>query len=288
MSAFDLQELTEQPQFLEVFALTRSDRSWYYTSHQSNIIINGRQYLSRTIHRSGYSESVDLSAFTCSIAFPPMLPVFDNIATVPLPPLEVTVYRYSVNDLTDAIHVFSGKATSVVVREQEAVVSFDSMIAQLDKAIPTTMYQAQCNNKFCDQFCGLDRDTFSLTVDIVSIEPWTSDNYSGLKSTKYFVADNTVDGFYGWHHHRIRIRLFNGGMARDNHGNYSLILENNHDYIVVHAPLDVVVGDTITLYLACDKTPQGCEEYGNLSNFVGFPYIPVLNPLHYGIREQED
>jgi len=47
---------------------------------------------------------------------------------------------------------------------------------------------------------------------------------------------------------------------------------------------DEVVGKQVIVYAGCDKTPQTCKnKFNNLQNFRGFPYIPVKNPVIWGV-----
>ena len=55
--------------------------------------------------------------------------------------------------------------------------------------------------------------------------------------------------------------------------------------IYLHMPFDdEVVGKQVIVYAGCDKTPQTCKnKFNNLQNFRGFPYIPVKNPVIWGV-----
>ena len=85
------------------------------------------------------------------------------------------------------------------------------------------------------------------------------------------------------------VGYFTGGVicpsavySADNAGNRFISSHNktaSSDQLRLSTPIDLSVGDTISVLAGCDRTWQTCySKFNNIINFGGFPYLPLENP----------
>ena len=74
---------------------------------------------------------------------------------------------------------------------------------------------------------------------------------------------------------------FMGGMIRAPDGSLRFVIHHVGDVLTLSRKHEGLVEDSqVTLYPGCDRTKETCiSKFNNLSNFGGFPYIPVKNPF---------
>jgi hypothetical protein len=54
--------------------------------------------------------------------------------------------------------------------------------------------------------------------------------------------------------------------------------------LIARLPLNVEVGNKVTLYAGCDKTQETCKnKFSNARNFGGYKFIPIKNPFTEGV-----
>lgn len=126
-----------------------------------------------------------------------------------------------------------------------------------DKTLADEVFSSNCRTDFGDARCKVDIDALKVTT-AVTASP-TRQSFS--------TGDGSADN-----HWQTGLAAFTSGA---NAGISVEIAASDHTgSIVLRGILPYVpaIGDSVTLYPGCDKTPARCHDYGNMVNFRGEPF----------------
>jgi hypothetical protein len=147
--------------------------------------------------------------------------------------------------------------------------------------IPTPILQSTCNNVLFDGTCGLIRSVYETKVMVTSIS--NEGNIYGDGSI-LGLTNYTADG-NGRQYSSRNPSYFLRGVLEYN-GEYAGIINSDAGFVQLNMRLSnsVQVGSVVSIYPYCDKNPSTClNTFNNLTNFVGFPYLPTVDPAKWGI-----
>jgi len=190
--------------------------------------------------------------------------------------------------------IFRGSITGVKIRRGVCDVSCASFFNVFDLSIPKIFVQSYCNNTLGDDFCRVQLQSYKLTVRVVNaVDPWGDTKYP--MGGYFHVEDHSTDSFGNQYSDRPEHFFQQGECSISGEKRY-ISDSINHDWgggaqlrvIHLHYPLSSTptAGDIVTLQPGCNKSPSDCvDKFNNLENFVGFPYIPSVNPYKWGIRK---
>lgn len=251
---------------IEGYKFEGTSASYYYTSAEQDVTINGQLYTAAEIGRnaikSGTQDDGDLDI---ELTVPYDLPLVLAYAYGVSPPdLTVTIFRYHDGDdpATDFVTIWKGIATGFSITGHTARIRVPSIFSTLlSGEIPTVYYHNPCNHVLYDARCKVVRASYLQTTTVSSI---TDD-------TTIVVAD---DGFADNY-------LVAGEINNTTKGERRLIVDNVSNTITLGFPFsDVDIGDTVELVAGCDHSFATCgSKYSNKVNYGGFPFVPYDNPF---------
>lgn len=183
------------------------------------------------------------------------------------PTSDLTVEIYRQNGPDGAINlIFAGVVSGISVQGLKATMTCPSIFTNyLDSEFPNIYFQSLCNHHLYDSGCGAVRADFTITGTIDTIvDPETIIiNLAGTKPDGYFTAGEVFT-------------------ATDRR----LILDHHGGTLILNWPFrDLHAGDAVSIAAGCLHDIQTCNDKFNVKdNFLGWPYIPYLNPFTVGIQ----
>lgn len=250
---------------IELYAFVGTFVSYYYTSHNEDVIYGGNRYVAKAMKRSRIKVTIPQAGSSdLTIEMPADDPLIKSYAFNIAPPdLYLTLTRY--HDPAEAIVYWRGNITNVRVSgDTGSMVAPNEIGRAMAGDIPSIVYQTPCNNVLGDTHCGIDLEalkhvTFMLSYDAFNVTV-QSDNGrpDGYYVNGYLVTPFEKRGIKG-HVGNVMTLAFPLTRRR-----YSM---------------------PVTLYPGCDLAYAGdcLSKFNNQLNFGGFPFIPNINPFSEGI-----
>lgn len=179
----------------------------------------------------------------------------------------VSIYDYTYNPV-DVITRFTGYVGKIDKIGQTFVeLKVRSMLGLLDIDMPRNTYQPGCQWSLFDVGCTLNRDDFAYngTVNTASS--------TGVTISSTFPTSTGADGLPYYQFGRIK---FTSG-ARNNLS-VNIRTNNTNSVTYMYPPIvDVVPGDTFTLWPGCSKTLETCDlKFSNKPQHRGFTKVPPV------------
>lgn len=246
---------------VEGFRFVQGPNTWLFTSADVPITLPIGVFDKETIQRSETSFSEEEHGEQLDVTLPRNNPVAELfIHDLPSTPVFLTVFRAHRGEEEDELAIFTGKVIRASFKGSEAVLTCASLVAVLDRPVPSLAMQTPCNHILFSAECGANpsasRDPITITtVDGVTV---TSSDFA-LRDDQWYRGGRLVAPDFGTR------------------------------FIADH------VGDTITLlsalpglesldecwaYWGCDHLEASCaDKYSNLDNYLGFSRIPGRNPF---------
>lgn len=163
---------------------------------------------------------------------------------------------------TGVLPIFAGRIAEVDVGRSGAVLNINSHMELLTQQMPRNIYQAPCHHTLFDAGCQLNADTFRVTGTV------------GANSTNVVLL-STVSAPAG------SSGTFNLGRVQmtsgQNAGFGRAVRTWTPGVFTLIAPFafPVAVGDTFYAWPGCNKTMSQCQQFNNLVNYGGEPFIPA-------------
>lgn len=162
----------------------------------------------------------------------------------------------------DAKTIWVGQVSAVSARTNVVTMRCTPISVALKNKIPNIVYQSVCNHQLFDSGCGLSASSYRLITTVT------------VDGSKLISGDfaSKPDGYYtlGYVEYAHEIRL---------------ITNHEGNTIWLQLPFDTSPdGKEVYVYPGCDKRPETCKaKFDNLDHFLGFPYIPLKNPVIWGV-----
>lgn len=253
---------------VEFYKFTGELGDYFYTNDNVERVYNGDTYLPENIART----AIELSSVLDSIVTVDInLPIINRLAMLynftKLPTfLDCEIFRWhrGTSLATDVKRIWSGKSVGFSAVDNTATISTQSLLqANLSASTNQVICQSQCNHRLYDSRCKVNPDDFKWTATV-----------SLIRGTKIFV-DNT-------HNEAHNLKL--GKIVIDRTGENRIIYDNISTTIfVTYEFIDIVPGDTVTIFAGCDKAYSTClNNFNNIPNFGGFKWLPIDNPYKNG------
>jgi len=264
---FEQREAQEQQgDSFETYCFVNDTDTWYYTSHNENIIIGAVTYIAVPIKRSSFNIDLVQGVVRCNVQARITTFFAQYIAAYPIIPTTVEINKYFMDDLTQGQLKFYGRVKGVTIQKEIANAECVSSMDELNRKLPRVFVQSHCNNALGDGVCEYVVADVAVTVLDISTDG------SVLTLTNIAPLANWYGGYqYG-------IVTFNNDSR--------LVTRQVDDQVSIHFPFrDLAIGDAVTISIGCDKRAYVCRwKFNNLSNFVGMPYVPYgANPVEWGV-----
>ena len=284
----------QQPLSYEIFKFTYNNKVYRFTSYEQDITYDGWTYVHIPIRRSDIAIGTGSMEFgSCTIKFPASnLDVNDSSFD---PPYDFTIEIKQIHvDSGNEVIIAIGTVISIDQNGQDLSLSVKNESFNMFENVPKVRIQRLCNNRLFDTTCGLLRSQYEMFVEVVDFDmnipvPSTGQRYWRNKMNSYVFNANQDLPFYSITYRDVKADTFGnlvsdyvnfvGEIEVDRTGKkYYLTAHLHLENKILSSPFipDLQIGDILKVVVGCPKDPTTClNRFGNLSQFVGFPYIPL-------------
>lgn len=244
----------------ECYRFQQGESLWLYTSADRQVAITPGVFEPEVISRGAPTQSQEDESGSLEIRLPRTSPVAALFLTsVPATPLSLTIYRVHRSFLYQPKTLWQGQIVSVRFDGAEAILFGSPSTKALKRAIPTLLYQTQCNHPIYSLGCGISAAAWEdlITVTTVTGADVISNDFLGRAS--------------GW---------YNNGVLIEPGGDRRWIVEHVGNRVTLISPFPSLPSLAVCRALAgCERTEAVCKaKFSNLVNFFGFERIPGRNP----------
>jgi len=285
MSAETNELLAQQEPTAELYTYRYLGSDYRYTSHQKNLTDgSGNLYIAVPIRRTEFAIKTGAPKSTITVDMIYSGTIFESLRDINNMPITLTIKKCLISNIDSSYTVYTGSVRALSYERQIVTVWCDGGGYEIDRDIPTVKIQELCNNMLFDSKCSLERTVYELRARVTSISTiWSA--RLGIGGT--IVLENyTNDSFGEGYTDKASGYYKNGYMLFNN--NYVSIRDNMQIDSALWPLFPVPglsVGDVVTLIPGCDKQASTCNNtFDNLTNFVGMPYSPSLNPSIWGVK----
>ena len=233
-----------------------------FTSHVKSVTFKGLVYTPAPIKRGDIGTDAGFGVPSLSITAPVLESFVQYIASQPIQPVKVILYRVIEADTGSFVTLFKGRIKTVSIKDRIVTALCEGGSHILTSRFPDKLFQSGCNHALFDGGCGLSKAAFAVEGTVTTVDG--ASVFSPL-----FAGD---PGYYA------------GGILSFG-SSASLITGHLDGYATLHTPLAGLSGGSpITVYPGCDGTPTTCKNrFNNFENFLGFTCIPSSNPVIWGL-----
>lgn len=255
---------TQLPVFAELYDFIFPNFELNLTPYPIEIVYNSKSYMPCVMERDELKVEKDEER-TIIISFATKEDTSLEFLNFNIPKINVVIRRYFIEPQIAKI-LFVGEGEVVGVNERILTFKVTDILSLNKGIVPPLIYSSYCNNTLFDNRCQVQRSshTYSTQVTTTANGSILAADIFGSVSEDYFT--------YGY-------------VAYKNNYRWITKHDKTNGLVYLHVPFDVDInGKTVVVYAGCDKSPQCCRDrFNNLSNFLGFPYIPSKNPVIWGL-----
>jgi len=259
--------LDEQNAPLELYEIYLDDQTYYYVNAEQDIVLGVQTYTAIGISRTRISTTIDSKVDEISVQLDNVDKGFTQlIQSKELQGKRIIVkkaFRGYLGSAVNIIVLFDGRIDMLAIDQQKVQARIVSWLNAVTKKYPGRMFQAQCNHKFGDTWCTIDKDAVANKV--------TGTADAGTTTTLIDAA-LTQAGDY-WKDGVIKITGgTNIGLSRQ-----VRVFDAVTDTLTFRLGFPVAIDDTsqYTLYRGCNKTQNICvNTYNNWQHYGGYTTIP--------------
>ena len=266
-----------------------------YTSYDTDIVYNGNTYVSgaqggpfldrrdnkaKCHWKLGLEVDTlvfDLVPGTATVNGTPLLPAIRqglldgaelelDRAFFPLPTSSVFP-PVSVQPAIGVLVLFVGRVAEIDAGRSVATINVNSHLELLNQNLPRNLYQPGCVNTLGDPSCGVNLAGYGAFSTV-------SASFSPVLFQGTGIPQQ-ADGFYALGKVTFTSGALNGlsrsiKQVSQTAGITDLLL-------TTPLPAAPMIGDGFIAFPGCDKSlgPNGCPKFNNVTNFRGFPFVPV-------------
>lgn len=251
-----------------------------YTSYEADVTLGDDTYAAAKIEHGDIQQGIALEQDAVQVtAFMAPLSALLLFATLKMEaPLKLTIRQADVaaGVGSDPAVLFVGEIASVKVQGSKMTAKAVTAGTVFDRKIPRFYLQVPCNHALFSPGCGLDKDDWRFTAQLLTAPLATYPFALSLHS----LAGPAVDFAEHW---------FSGGWVEFGVGaalQRRAIL--NSTTVTVGAltvwlnrPFDPLpaADDEVALWPGCDLRAETCQsKFDNYLNFGGHPFLPAANP----------
>jgi len=265
----------------ELYEMSKSGVTYYYTSHNENVVHDGITYYSKVIQRGNIESQFSSMAVSCRVSGPTDEAFSIFVDRVPVSDVRLTITA-KILDTGETQQLFYGTLREYSIADYKCSASFQNRGATLVKeAVPKTRYQGPCNNALFDVNCTLSANDYRLGGSIV----YTSDELPDLEPRQLVLSDGFADSFGETLTDKPDAYLIGGTVMFNGHyrdisgaglyagGNIKITMQ----YAFPEGTIEV--GTLLYLWPGCNKSVNHCSSrFNNVVHFSGFPYMPNFEP----------
>ena len=254
-------EEASQRQPVELYHIQHRDNHWYYTSGDTEVDFDGHTWEPAAIKRSSAHYDAKLEGTKITVTFARTDPAIAGyLAQSPVKLSTITIYKlFRDQSPAEACLIFTGTILSVAIKALAAKAKCAGIDYVINHQFLNWRYQPGCNHTVFSDSCGLNEADYQLATTVNVDETGTVLTSSDFSSH--------ADGWW-----KLGIAMHNDEER--------LIVDHTGNTITIMTPFrELNTGDTVTVLPGCDGNVDTCrDKFNNLSNFLGFPFIPLDNP----------
>jgi uncharacterized phage protein (TIGR02218 family) len=249
---------------VRLFRFTHGSAASTYTSAEVDITYNEEVYVAIQIGHSniGYSDG-ELTDLTVDVPRDNPVAQLFQVAP-PSQSVELTLLDLHRGDDEARVLWIGSLRPPNWNGEGKAIFTCKPLSEVYEQEGPPDMFQATCGKALYSARCGVDPENFKsvITVDSVSGAVVTASGLVSLANLQRGKAVRTLSG--------ARIPR--------------MIVAHDSDTIELFLAFESLqVGETLDIYPGCNRTMAVCDEdFSNLDNFPGFPFMPDSDPFQNG------
>lgn len=236
-------------------------REFFVTDHDADLTHDGDVYLSSVgfdpssvkTAIGGQSSNFEFSLLLGSVVTNEMVETgaFDNAA------VEYSIIGSRVPADGAALY-FKGVVSLAKVKDAHTALFEVTPLLARDLRLADEKYSQYCTADFGDARCKFDVEGTSFAAEVTAVDNQQS-----------FTTDSAEsDG-----HWNFGTAVFTSGANNGVAVEVGSSLATGVIKLRLVVPFAIEIGDTLTLYRGCDKSPASCKGYDNFVNYRGFPFL---------------
>ena len=234
---------------------------WYLTDGDIEVVYDGNTYLPATLSSSSthYDSKLEVTTLVIQASYLTEF-VIEYISINPIELLWVSVLKLFRDQAPlEASVKFIGQIKDVSFQGVAGSINCVGFEHFLKMPIPVMRYQLPCNWRIFDENCKKVKADYKTTTII------TLDATEMILTSADFALEE--DGY------------FTGGSIEFGGEARTIISHAGSVIIIIYKMRNLVGGSSIDVYPGCDRRIETCRDnYDNIINFMGTPFIPVDNP----------
>lgn len=265
MAFNDAEISTQDGRPIALYLLEWGETRWAYTSADRDITYGGIDYLARAVSDNGMVQGGS-SANDFTMDCPANLPIVDLFrGTPPTETIWFTVRRKHLAE-ADAPIYWNGTVTNVKRRGfANAQVIGKPLTASFKRTGLRLCWTRECPHFLYDPGCKVDPEDYRVDATITALTGNTvTVSAVGGKPDAWF------DGGY------VKWEINDDGTIERR------MIETHIGLVLTMFGLTdgMEIGDTLSLYPGCDRTPGTCQsKFSNIANYGGFDFMPGQTPF---------
>lgn len=260
---YETSEYSGTPERLFLFSV--GNVQYAYNNQEREIVRGSTTYYPAIIAMDNIVQNLGEGPPTVDVTMDSDLEVAQQFVPYqPIFPMKVTVFRRHRDD-PDGQYVVEmmGEVAAVAFDEEEHAVVFACRMvsSNFSRKVPWPIYQKPCNYALYGAGCRVNMDDFKLQTQLTSV------NETSLRAASFATKPD------GW--------FRTGLVKRDLTGEVRFIIDHVGDELTLQTPfIDLVAGDSLTVYAGCDRSYATCrDKFNNGHRFLGFEWMPTKNPF---------
>lgn len=255
---------------VELYQISYTENEFFYTSGDTEITYNSRQYKPAPISRSDINPGSDINQATLNITVVSNSPIGEIFRVSP--PSEsviLTIFATHANDGEFTV-IWKGRITGAEWKtDGELQLTSDSIFSSLRNVGLRRRCQAQCAFALYGADCGVDRDAFREDTTLTAVSGISLSIASAIGKPDNWYAG----GYVTW------LNNTKGNtekrMIRSSVGSTGVL-------VLASIPTGLSATQAIKLYPGCSHTLEGVNgcavKFNNHKRYGGMPYMPIKNP----------
>lgn len=256
---------------IELYEFTAPNNTYRYTSWYKDYSFGGDTYTAVPLSRTDVAGTSQNDPPAVDITCDDELQIVVDFLRTQERSLTLKITR--VQQVSGASLVWwEGEVSAITVQHggRAKIRSESDFGNKLDSAIPGVSFQPLCNHRLYDARCTVleSARTTSTTIDSITDSVTIVVNAVGANTHK------------------------NGELIHTPSGERRLIVDQSGTTLTIASPFpdsaSVSATDAVDVLEGCDHTVQTCrDQFSNVENFGGHPYIPSINPVRAGLKAAE-
>lgn len=251
-----------------LFRFTIGTNVYAYTDSEDEITFASVTYQPIPIDPDPINTSGTLDKSTLNVRMPRDTPVADLFRA--FPPSEVvglTIFQGHAGD-AEYLAIWAGRVLSFKWEDSEAVAECEPVSTSMKRAGLRIRDQYQCMHALYGPSCKVNRAAFTVNATVLTI------------------SNGRVTFADGWNGDMPESRFANGIIqwVNDGRSEQRQILKvsaANNRLQIAGILTGLAAGMTVALSRGCSHNMDNCNEFANILNFGGAPFIPKTNPLAF-------